>query len=147
MQVFASQLQSQGKDEADIKMSRYNGESNANIIMTSMSLQDRSAFMPSPRYASIEEESRRLEREKSFAALKWWDVYTESCNGSKKGYEREVMVRKDGDHSTFLEFFASVLTFFFFAGPSVRPSHQGGELHPGRLAGVRQRRSVRRPRH
>ena len=88
-------------DDSNV-MSKYNGENDAvsNVILTSMSLKDQAdVCTPSPRRGDHLDSTESLERGTSFAALKWWDVYTEtSASGSKKGHERECMVRPSVRH-------------------------------------------------
>ncbi|UPQ98976.1 calcium-dependent channel protein [Chloropicon primus] len=99
LQVFTgSKLQNMSQDEVSnsLTMSRWNGVSDTNVIMTNMSIQDSAGYLPSP---TLEEFDHTLNSQKSFAALKWWDIYTErGASGSKKNFEREVMVRPSVRH-------------------------------------------------
>ena len=70
----------------------------ANLISTSMSLHIASESTPMQGVTSGSQ-SKSLESQQSFAALKWWDIYTESFRSSKKkGQEREVMMRPSVRH-------------------------------------------------
>jgi len=106
MQIFTSQMPAQTmRMDGNSVIATYHGEPEAssirNVIKTNMSLS-KSSTSPSKHktQSSMEEgnESKMFESQKSFAALKWWDVYKESFHGSKEGLERDVMMRPSVRH-------------------------------------------------
>lgn len=95
LQLFSTSKIETPESVRQLKISKFNGEPESmRFIATSASIRDPNT----PREYSGKEKNS-LESQNSFAALKWWDVYTETYQGSKKNmYQREVMVRPSVRH-------------------------------------------------
>jgi hypothetical protein len=99
LQLFTSSNLDTPEAVRQMKISKFNGEPESmRFIATSASIRDPNTPREYAAGSGSGMEKNSLQSQNSFAALKWWDVYTETYQGSKNKYQREVMVRPSVRH-------------------------------------------------